>query len=233
MRTDRNQAFDLRRQGKSYNEISKDLDIPKSTLCSWFKDNSWSSEIKQNLTEKVRVLNSKSMRNKKQIHVMHVINKRRWEMRHEQYRDKARNEFPGLKDNITFIAGLMLYWGEGDKTLKNGIVRIVNSDPEIIKTFYSFLRFLGIEKGRICVKLTIYPDLSDQSLKVFWSKTLDIPLNQFRKSTTILGRHPTRRMSYGVCSMEVYSRELKEKIFMWLRLSSEYINNSDIMRYNS
>ena len=37
MRLDKQTAFKLRLQGKSYNEISKALGIPKSTLSDWFR----------------------------------------------------------------------------------------------------------------------------------------------------------------------------------------------------
>lgn len=213
MRRDRHLAFALRKQSKSYNEISRLLGIPKSTLVYWFKDNQWSENIKKELIRKANILNQPRLR------LMSNANKKKWEAWHEECRQKARNEFPALKDNSLFLAGLMLYWGEGDKNIKNGIVRIANSDPEIIRIFYLFLKdVLLLPQRKIYIKLIIYPDLNMQNIERFWSKLLNIPLSQFKKTIVIEGKHPEKRLSYGIGYVEVISRELKEKIFTWIKL---------------
>lgn len=149
-------------------------------------------------------------------------NKKKWERWHEECRQRAAKEFPSLKNNQLFLAGLMLYWGEGDKVIKNGFVRIANSDPEIIRIFYSFLRdILQLPVEKIFIKLIIYPELNDRSIRRFWSRLLNIPLSQFKKTVTIQGRHPEKRLSYGIAYVEVISRELKEKIFTWIKLYQE------------
>ena len=83
---------------------------------------------------------------------------------------------------------------------------------------------MGVPVEKISLRLIIYPDLIDQVQKNLWSKSTKIPQNCFKKSTTIQGRHPTKRNSYGVCIITVYSRQLKEKIFKWLDLSQQYFN---------
>ncbi len=221
MRKDRHLVIQLRRQGKSYNEISESLKIPKSTMHVWLKDNKWSLEIKEALTKRAQTLASPKLR------LMALAQKTKWEKLHEQFKKEAKSEFPNLQNNLLFITGLMLYWGEGDKMLRNGQVRLTNSDPELIKIFYSFLHVaLGISKEKIYIKLILYPDLKNEIYKKYWSRTLKVPLIQFRNSVTISGRHPTKRLSYGICSVEVYSRELKEKIFTWLKLYQEYFGNT-------
>jgi hypothetical protein len=54
--------------------------------------------------------------------------------------------------------------------------------------------------------------------KRFWSRATGVPLSQFRGSIYIKGRHPTKRLSYGVCNIYVSSREFKEKMLVWLDL---------------
>lgn len=213
IRIDRHHAISLRKLGKSYTEISRELNIPKSTVGYWFRGNPWSEEIKRKLIKKAQILAKPKLR------LMSEANKKKWEIRHEECRQKAIQEFPLLKNNQLFLAGLMLYWGEGDKVIENGIVRLANSDPEMIKIFYVFLnKILLIPTEKIMIKLTLYPELRDVVYRRFWSNILSIPLTQFRNSVVIMGRHQAKRLSYGVCSIEVYSRELKEKIFTWLKL---------------
>ncbi|OGE62719.1 hypothetical protein A2964_03025 [Candidatus Daviesbacteria bacterium RIFCSPLOWO2_01_FULL_40_27] len=224
MRKDRHLAIQLRRQGKSYNEIYKELCVPKSTLYLWFKNNKCSQDIKRNLIKKTQILA------RPQLKAMALANKNKWEIWHEKCRRDAAEEFARLKGNQLFIAGLMLYWGEGDKVIKNGIVRLSNSDPAMIKVFHSFLnKVLRVSAEKIVIKLILYPDLEETVHKKFWSKFLNIPLTQFRTSAVITGKHATRRLSYGVCSIEVYSRELKEKIFTWIKLYQEYFTRGSCM----
>ena len=213
MRIDRHLAINLRKAGKSYNDISRELNISKSTIHYWFKNNPWSEEIKRDLIRKAQI---KSLGN---LRVMAVSSKLKWNKLHEQYRIKAKEEFVYLKNNSLFTAGLMLYWGEGDKSFKNSSVRMCNSDPEIIRIFYLFLsKILSVPSEKIAFRLTLYPDLKEGYYNALWSKMLAVPLLHFRKAAVIQGRHPTKRLSYGVCSVEVYNRELKEKIFAWLKL---------------
>ncbi|MCL4366519.1 helix-turn-helix domain-containing protein [Patescibacteria group bacterium] len=222
MRKDRHLAIKLRREGKSYNEIYKELGIPKSTLHLWFRNNGWSQEIKRNLIKKAQILA------RPQLKAMALANKNKWEKWHEKCRRDAIEEFSGLRENELFIVGLMLYWGEGDKVIKNGIVRLTNSDPEMIKIFYSFLdKVLSVPIEKIIIKLILYPDLKDTDYRKFWSKFLQVPLSQFRTSAVIVGKHPTKRLSFGMCSIEVYSRELKEKILTWLKLYQKCLTKKD------
>lgn len=218
MRVDRHLAISLRRQGKSYREISKELGIPESTMGYWFRGNLWSDEIKRKLIRKAQILAIPKLR------LMSKANKRKWDIWHKECRQKAIIEFPILKDNQLFLAGLMLYWGEGDKVIKNGKVRIANTDPEIIKIFYSFLKnTLLFPLEKIYIKLIIYPELNRQNIEKFWSKVLNIPLSQFKKTVVIKGKHPDKRLSYGIAYVEVISRELKEKIFTWIKLYQKYL----------
>jgi hypothetical protein len=213
MRNDRHLAIKLRKQKRSYNEISKILGIPKSTLHYWFKKNSWSEKIKKELIKKAQVLARKNLK------LMAKANKKKWEEWHHQCQHEAVKEFPAIKDNPLFLAGLMLYWGEGDSKIENSIVRLANIDPEMIRIFSLFLKKIcGISKEKIKVSLVLYPDLKEEYCKAFWSKVSDVPLTQFMKSQVIEGRHPTKRLSYGVCTIYHNSRELKEKIFTWIKL---------------
>ena len=213
MRKDQEKAFELRRQKKSYRAISAELGIPKSTLASWFKGELWSREIRDALAQETSFTNPDKMRK------VADGTRKKWAQWHGYCQQEAVEEFPSLKDDPLFIAGLMLYWGEGDRVLKNGIVRLGNSDPSLVKLFYLFLvKSLGVPKEEVRSWLLLYPDLVDSVQKNFWNRATGIPLDQFRKSTTIQGKHPTKRMSYGVCYVYIHSRKLKEKILKWIDL---------------
>lgn len=211
MRKDKVKAYELRRQEKSYSEISRLLNISKSTLADWFKDQQWSKEIRDKLGL------TASLSHPKKLSAIIRANKQRWANIHQSYRDLAEKEFQILKKDPLFLAGIMLYWGEGEKTPKMSRVKLANTDPAMIRLFYTFLRdSLKIDPQRICIWLLLYPDLQDKMQQNFWSRATGIPLSQFKKSIYIKGRHPTKRLSYGVCNIFVQSRELKEKMITWI-----------------
>lgn len=223
MRKDKEKAFELRRQKMSYKNISQELNIPIGTLAGWFKDESWSQEIRDELGTKESLAFPEKMRR------IVDANRKKWKALYLKWQNEAIIEFETLKNNPLFISGIMLYWGEGDKKLENGSVSLSNSDPEMVKIFHRFLfDIAAVPKEKIRAKLIIYPDLTDSVLKNIWSRLTKIPVSQFTKSAVIQGRHPTRRNSYGVCLLRIGSRELKEKILKWIELYQNYLASPSI-----
>lgn len=107
MRRDKNEAINLRRSGKSYREIEKNLNIPKSTLSGWFQRTQWSHKVKEKLSIIARRQASQRMKA-----LVKKINRERQKVYHAT-RKAAEDQFPTLKENPLFIAGLMIYWGGG------------------------------------------------------------------------------------------------------------------------
>ena len=223
MRKDKQKAEELRRAGKSYKAIRKELGIPISTLSDWFRNTSWSTEIRD------RLFKETSWTNLDRLRLMVAATKKKFALLHEQYRQEAISQFPKLKKDPFFVAGIMLYWGEGDKNVNNSAIRLCNSDMGMIRFFYIFLRkILNIPIEKIKFNLLLYPDLVDTVQKNTWSKTTGIPLANFRKSVFITGRHPTRRLSHGVGNLYVGGRKHKEKLLKWIELYMREINSQVI-----
>jgi hypothetical protein len=216
MRKDKIRAYELRRKGKSYSEIRKVLGVSKGTLSGWFKGQEWSEEIKEKLSQEQSI---KAPKKRAQII---KANKERWSRWRSEHRTQAIEEFKTLKSNQLFVAGLMMYWGEGDRNTQNSQVRLATTDPAKVRLLYKlFKNVLGIAQEKIGIYLILYPDLKEEMQKTFWSRAVGIPLFQFKKSIYIKSKNPTKRTSYGVCNIFVNSRELKEKILTWINLLSE------------
>ena len=213
MRNDKHLAIELRKQGNSYNKISRKLTIPKSTLVSWFSKLDWSLKIKKELERKANY-------NARRRLIAYVRKKQiEWENWRESFREDARKKFPNFINDPLFVTGINLYWGEGDSKLKNGIVRLVNTDARMLLLFVKFLKkFCEIPNEKILATMTLYPDLNEEKCKLFWSKSIDVLPQQFRKTQFIKGKHPTKRVENGMCTVLVHSRGLKEKIYTWIDL---------------
>jgi transcriptional regulator with XRE-family HTH domain len=207
------EVFELRKKGKSYKEISELLGVSKSTLSGWFKDINWSQEIKEQLIEKSKETSSKRLFN------LNYLRQKKWNAHYMVAEKEALQEFQKLKKDKLFITGISLYWGEGDKTFKNGIVRISNTDAKMLSIFNDFLQKIGkVSIGKIKAGILLYPDLdSDECLK-FWSESIKISKERFFKSTIIQGKHKTRRLGNGVCIVSVNDKYLKMKVLTWLGL---------------
>lgn len=224
MRQDKNLAFALRRAGNSYGEISKKLNVPKSTMHYWFRDLSWSKQIKITRIKQNRVLA------KKNIEIIAAAQKVRWEKWRQSYQKEAERQFSQLKNYTLFIIGIMLYWGEGDHGKKNNQVRLINTDPRMMYIFKRFLQKIClVSRDKMKVTLFIYSDLDEKTCKAFWSSYVKLPDKQFYKTQILIGRHSTKRTSYGMCALSVNSQGLKEKLLIWENLCyKEFKNNAGV-----
>ena len=218
MRNDKHLAEKLRKKGYSYKKISEELSVSKSTLSNWFSEEPWSIELKKKLTRKANYVA------KKRLRVINQHRKEKWEKWREEHRQNARKEFSELKENSLFISGVNLYWAEGDNKYENGLFRLANTDPRMIALFIKFVReVLEVSPERIKVALILYPDLSEKKCKKFWQSVSSIPVEQFYKVQYIKGKHPTKRSEWGICSIVINSRALKEKMKVWIGLlAKEY-----------
>lgn len=123
----------------------------------------------------------------------------------------------------------MLYWAEGDSKPKNPF-RLTNTDPRMIALYTQFLvKALKIPKENLHPTIILYPDLSKEKCLNFWSEVIGVPESQFYKTQFIKGKHPTKRLSYGICMITCGNRQLKEKMIVWIELLSNYLR-SKILR---
>ena len=219
MRKDKGVAFEMRKTGKSYAEIRNSLKIPKATLSGWFSEIGWSKEVAKKLAAKVQIQHTVRLVALDKIRGQHLAHA------YEEARSEAREDLEILKYNPLFIAGLMLYWGEGDKATK-AQVRLANTDPELIKLFVFFLmKICNIPTEKVGVHILTYPDIDDKSNRRYWSEISGIAPEKFLKSVLIQGRHKTRRLGHGVCSVYVSSTYFKVKMLEWLKLLPEELMN--------
>jgi hypothetical protein len=212
MRQDKKKSLKLRGLGKSYSEIKNLLGVPKSTLSTWLGKTHWSNKIRCILAKKA------SEKNTVRLYKLNKIRGRHLRRLYKEARKEAKEEFEYFKLHPTFISGITIYWGEGDKVSRN-LIRVGNIDPLMIRLFVEFLREVcGISKKTIRAYTMIYPDLNPEKCKDFWIKKSGLAAENFNKCVLIKGRHKTKRIPYGVCYVSISSTYLKEKMRIWLNL---------------
>ncbi|MFI5260222.1 MAG: hypothetical protein ACHQU0_00260 [Candidatus Paceibacteria bacterium] len=214
MRKDKEDAIKLRLEGKSYSEISEALTIPQGTLSGWFGREDWSEKIRQHLSDSSKKGNSTRL-----IRLNSVRGKKLADA-YETAREEARNEFELLKYDPVFISGIMLYWGEGSKSERQG-VKFASSDPKKIRLYVSFLRnacLIPIENIKAYV--LIYPQIEEKTCRAYWSKMVNVPWENFTPSVVLTGREASKRLGWGVCTITVSNMYFKQKMLEWIKLLS-------------
>ncbi|MEW6101954.1 MAG: hypothetical protein AB1481_06645 [Candidatus Omnitrophota bacterium] len=211
-------AVELRKEGSSYSEIKKIINVSKSTLSEWLKDIPLTEEHKKRLTrlQATAYLGAKKLQERSKFH-------------HEEIRRKAKDELCILADNSFFVSGLMLYWAEGDK--RSGRLQFSNSDPEMIKLMMSWFRkFCKVpeQKFRICLFLHTLHTRED-SLE-YWADITGLPLKQFNRpyiKPTIYSNRKNKLYN-GTCVIKIHSRDLWSKILGWIEGIKEVFLNQRI-----
>ena len=127
------------------------------------------------------------------------------------FKERGKIKF---KNKINKKSGLMLYWAEGDKTGEY-FVALTNTDYKILIYFVSWLRkYFKIDEKRLRCRLYIWKILDENKAKKFWSKTLNIPLNQFTKSYISKSKPKIRKVrhNFGVCRASYGSKRIFKEI---------------------
>ena len=216
---DRQKAIYLRKQGKTYSEIRGELKISKSTLSDWLSKLPLNSEQINNL--------EKSRKNNKFLGIekIRITKQRKREARIKIIYEKQKDYWGKLSKRELEIAGLFLYWGEGNKRL-NGSVSLNNTDPKVMKfTLYWILNGLQVSKEKIKVDLHLYSDMKIEEEISFWSKELELPLSHFRKPYIKKSKRidiDQKGFGHGTCTLVVNDVHLKERIMMGIKSIADF-----------
>jgi hypothetical protein len=211
---DHEKTLTLRKQGMSYSQIRSIVKVSKSTLSLWLKNYPLSKE---------RIKELRAFSEQRIERFRETMRQKREKRLTETYQTQKQLILP-LSNRELFIAGLLLYWGEGTKGKLHGL-SVSNSDPSVIRFFIYWLKkSLAIPKKKIRILLHLYNDMDINNELNYWSKTLRIPLRQFNRSyikkTSSTRINHKGGFGHGTCNAKINSVPLAEKIFMSLKVIS-------------
>ena len=209
----REQTIKLRLEKElSYTEIRKRLGVPKSTLSYWLSEFPLSEE---------RILELRRQGWKKaeaKIERFRTTMRRKRKLKDREIYNKYQKNFTKLSKDTFFIAGLMLYLGEGNKR-NYYTIAISNTDSRIIKFFVQWLNeFLEIPKEKMKVELHLYENMDIEKEKKFWGDILRFKEYQFYKPA--IRKLQKNSFSYkesyrhGTCALSVTDGEKKRELMM-------------------
>ncbi|MFA6076974.1 MAG: helix-turn-helix domain-containing protein [Candidatus Paceibacterota bacterium] len=207
---DKQKALAMRQKGMSYSQIKEKLGISKSTLSGWLYN--------MPLSEKrIRELRDFSpIRIEKYRNTMRA----KREAKNKTAYQNIAKRIGKISEREFLIAGLFLYWAEGSKT-KTFSTALTNTNPKMLILFIRWLKFFGVPRSKLKVHLHLYSDMNIKKQINFWSKTLNIPISQFRKpyikKTTLSSITYTNGFGQGTCSVIVEDGLVSAQVLMGIQ----------------
>jgi len=202
-------AIRLRKLGKSYSEIRKQVKVSKGTLSLWLRNTKLTPAQERRLYVTLRRRNA--------YKGAKVQQEKRIE-RTKQIITEAKKEVKYLLKNPLFLAGLMLYWAEGDKSDEIERVKFSNSDPFMIKFMMRWFREIcKVLENKFRISLHIHKLHCRKDVENYWSKITNIPLSQFQKTqikpTSLKQRK--NKLYNGTCAITVHNKDLFRRMKGW------------------
>lgn len=203
----------LRRQGFSYREILARVpfSLSRGTISSWCKDIELTPAQLDRLDQlyregsyRGRLLGPKATQRRRAAEV-------------EAIRAKARAEVVHLRRSAFWLAGLMLYWAEGNKAHQVGVS---NSDARLIAFMMKWFReHCRLPEGRFRAHLHLHSGQDEQVMKAFWANVTGLPIAQFGKSYVKKEGtgHRKNVLYYGTMRISICNMDLLWKIHGWIQ----------------
>lgn len=184
----RDRARELRRQGRTYNEIQAELGCSKSSVSLWVRDLPH-PEPKCTPEEQRARMNAGLAR-----------------LRAEQDRERqAIKQAAGaaigeLSDRELFVLGVGLYWAEGQKSkpyARREAVTFINSDPGVIRVYLAWLDLLGIAPERLTYRVMIHESADVAAAEAYWADLVQVDVSIFQRTTLKKHNPKTVRKNTG------------------------------------
>ncbi|MGW2629952.1 hypothetical protein ACWC2K_11560 [Streptomyces chattanoogensis] len=182
----REKARELRRAGKTYDEIVAELGVAKSSVSLWVRD---------------------LPKPRKSPKAMHQMAEARWapyrearDRQIEQTKAEATSEIDKLTDRELFLIGVGLYWSEGSKSKahrRSERVTFINSDTSMIKVYMAWLRLLGVDRENLRFAVMIHESADVAAAERHWAHVVGVDVSALCKTTLKKHNPKTVRKNVG------------------------------------
>ena len=206
----KDRAIKLRKLGKSYSEILKELQLKsKGTLSMWFKD------IQLSPKSLILLKKNNDLAIKRGLHKFNLERSKKINEENEIMRTEGTAQIGKISYRELFLIGIALYWGEGTKSERNSnrSLSIANSDPDMIAVFLKFMRdILKIKEEKITAGIHVYPSTNVVEARNYWSSIIKLDSHKFyivnQVSRASRSKRPYNSLPYGTAVIKVCDRKL-------------------------
>ncbi len=205
------QAVQMRLQGKSYNDILKALKLrSKGTLSFWLRGLQLTPEAK------LRLRKNSEIASKRNLLTFNTARSKRIKEENKKEHDLGRARIGNLSHRELMLIGAALYWGEGTKSDNNGkwpTLAFANSDPLMVKVYLRFVRkIFNVQNIKIHGGIHLYPTTDIARAREYWAAITKLPPDRFYVTTMVsrlsTGKRNPRLLPHGTLTLRVHNRKL-------------------------
>jgi transcriptional regulator with XRE-family HTH domain len=210
----------LRKKGRTYAEISRALNIPKSTVAWWLRGG-----VKISISLERKMLERSRKKWRKNINEFNkVYGKIRSEeaaRSREKYKKEAAKDIKRISKKDLKLIGSALYWAEGSNHRNS--FRFANSDPEMVKIMMKFLREVcNIPDEKIKARIHLYPHINKEKANSYWKNITGLSSSSFHKPQTQISKaskrkRPINKLLYGTLHLSICSTETAFRARGWIK----------------
>ncbi|MEK9151509.1 MAG: helix-turn-helix domain-containing protein [Patescibacteria group bacterium] len=207
-------ALKLRKQGLSYNEILKKVDVSKSTLSVWLRGIGVAKRHQQRFTLKRKLAQLKAQEASRLIRIK----------KESAIIESARREIKSISKRELWIIGTVLYWAEGSKQKEHNVSQKVsfnNSDPKMILLFDKWVQQVCLrKKSELTYSIYIHQTADKKRAKKFWENLLETKIEKmyFKSHNPKTNRKNTQTDYFGLLRIDVKkSTDLNREIKGWIQ----------------
>ena len=178
----REQARELRREGRTYDEIEEALGVSRSSVSLWVRDLP-RPERRKTPEERREYM--------ERVHWGPLRERRDQERR--ALKESAAAEIGRLSDRELFVLGVGIYWSEGAKDKaydRRESVALINSDPDVVTVYLAWLRLLGVDPSRLRFRVHIHESGDVEGAQRFWADLVGVDRAELQR--TSLKKHNPR-----------------------------------------
>jgi predicted transcriptional regulator len=214
-------AIKLRKLGQSVKEISKKLNVSKSSVSVWVRNIKLTDKQRERLSD--RNLNLSVIKRRRDTRLFNELTKRNVII------NKAKKDISDLSVSDLKIIGTMLYWAEGRKRGVR-IASFSNSDPLMIKVIMRFFREVcSVPESKFRGHIHTHSPSNIKKSLEYWSNITNIPIKQFYKTyciPSVSSKNKSNSLPNGTLDIHICSSELYLRIMGWINgVSERLINN--------
>jgi transcriptional regulator with XRE-family HTH domain len=203
-------ARKLRREGGlALNEIARRLGVSKSSVSVWVRDIALTPQQHDALHS------ANALHYRQEL----IAFRRRVTFRQRRFRWQVEGRVAAGRGDPLHAAACMLFWGEGLK--RRNAAGIINSDPEVIRFFVSFLRRcfdVPDEKFRVACNLFADHVARQREIEQFWLDVVGVPRTCLTK--TMVNKYSRysqkkrrNRLPYGTCRVTVHDTQIAQHLY--------------------
>lgn len=212
---EKDKAIELRKQGRTFGEILREVSVSKGSLSYWLRDIDLTREQIARIQYKNDAVKQKFIR-------FNQLRKDRSERNKRFITADAVKEINKFSLRELKLVGIALYWAEGYKERACRGVEFTNTDPGMIRLMMQWFREVcSVRENQFRIRLQVHNGKGIEKITSYWADITGVALSQFTKPYVKTSPSSQKKMGnltpYGTCNIRISDIRLITKIKGWIK----------------